>query len=113
MPAMQLIPWSHPTSAGFTVRGWHSVPSGRPLLHFLHGNGFCGRTYEPMLRHLAGHFDLWLSDVQGHGDSDHGGIFIGWNRNAELAVEARPQRHVWPPEDTDLYLLTLRLQVAE
>lgn len=34
-------------------------------------------------------------------------------RHTELAVEARPQRHVWPPEDTDLYLLTLRLQVAE
>lgn len=88
MPSMQLIPWSHPTSAGFTLRGWHSAPSGRPLLHFLHGNGFCGRTYEPMLRHLAEHFDLWLSDAQGHGDSDHGGKFVGWNRSADLAVEA-------------------------
>jgi len=88
MATMQLIPWSHPTSAGFTLRGWHSAPSGRPLLHFLHGNGFCGRTYEPMLRHLAEHFDLWLCDAQGHGDSDHGGKFLGWNRNADLAVEA-------------------------
>jgi len=26
--------------------------------------------------------------VQGHGDSDHGGRFHGWNRSAELAVEA-------------------------
>lgn len=34
-------------------------------------------------------------------------------RHGELAVEARPQRHVWPPEPTDFYLLTLRLQVAE
>ncbi|WP_017939471.1 alpha/beta fold hydrolase [Zestomonas thermotolerans] len=85
---MHLIPWSHPTSAGFTLRGWHSEPSGRPLLHFLHGNGFCGRTYEPMLRLLAADFDLWLCDVQGHGDSDHGGRFRGWNRSAELAVEA-------------------------
>ncbi len=85
---MQLIPWSHPTSAGFTLRGWHSAPSGRPLLHFLHGNGFCGRTYEPMLARLAEHFDLWLSDAQGHGDSDHGGKFVGWNRSADLAIEA-------------------------
>lgn len=85
---MQLIPWSHPTSAGFTLRGWHSAPSGRPLLHFLHGNGFCGRTYEPMLSRLAEHFDLWLCDAQGHGDSDHGGKFVGWNRSADLAVEA-------------------------
>ena len=85
---MHLLPWSHPTSAGFTLSGWHTPPSGKPLLHFLHGNGFCGRTYEPMLADLAEHFDLWLCDAQGHGDSEHGGRFHGWNRSAELAVEA-------------------------
>lgn len=85
---MHLLPWSHPTSAGFTLRGWHSEPSGKPLLHFLHGNGFCGRAYEPLLRLLSQDFDLWLCDAQGHGDSDHGGRFHGWNRSAELAVEA-------------------------
>jgi pimeloyl-ACP methyl ester carboxylesterase len=85
---MRLIPWSHDTDAGFTLRGWHSPPSGKPLLHFLHGNGFCGRTYEAMLKPLSSHFDLWLSDVQGHGDSDHGGPFLGWNRSGELAMKA-------------------------
>ncbi|UYP30451.1 alpha/beta hydrolase [Pseudomonas sp. Z8(2022)] len=85
---MHLLPWSHDTSAGFTLRGWHTPPSGKPLLHFLHGNGYCGRVYTPMLAALAEDFDLWLCDVQGHGDSDHGGRFHGWNRNAELAVEA-------------------------
>ncbi len=85
---MQLIPWQHATSAGFTLRGWHSPVRGKPLLHFLHGNGFCGRTYEPMLACLATDFDLWLCDIQGHGDSDHGGAFLGWNRNADLALEA-------------------------
>jgi pimeloyl-ACP methyl ester carboxylesterase len=85
---MHLLPWSHPCSAGFTLRGWHSAPSGKPLLHFLHGNGFCGRAYEPLLSLLARDFDLWLCDAQGHGDSDHGGRFHGWNRSAELAVEA-------------------------
>jgi pimeloyl-ACP methyl ester carboxylesterase len=92
MHVMQLIPWSHPTRDGFTLRGWHSPPSGKPLLHFMHGNGFCGRTYEPMLRHLGAHFDLWLSDAQGHGDSDHGDRFVGWNRSADLAVEALRQQ---------------------
>lgn len=85
---MQLLPWSHDTSAGFTLRGWHTPPSGKPLLHFLHGNGYCGRVYTPMLALLAEDFDLWLCDVQGHGDSDHGGRFHGWNRSAELAVDA-------------------------
>lgn len=85
---MTLLPWSHLCSAGFTLRGWHTPPSGKPLLHFIHGNGFCCRTYEPMLALLAEHFDLWLCDMQGHGDSDHGGAFVGWNRSADLAVEA-------------------------
>ena len=85
---MLLLPWSHACSAGFTLRGWHTPPSGKPLLHFLHGNGFCGRTYAPMLQCLAVDFDLWLCDVQGHGDSDHGGRFHGWNCSAELALEA-------------------------
>lgn len=81
-------PWQHTPREGFTIRGWHTPPSGKPLLHFLHGNGFCGRMYEPMLAHLAHDFDLWLCDVQGHGDSDHGGSFLGWNRNAEMAAQA-------------------------
>ncbi len=41
-----------------------------------------------MLAQLAEHFDLFLSDVQGHGDSDDGGRFHGWNRTADLCVEA-------------------------
>lgn len=85
---MQLLPWSYPCPEGFTLRGLRSVPSGKPLLHFLHGNGFCAMAYRPLLALLAESFDLWLSDVQGHGDSDHGGPFLGWNRTAELAAEA-------------------------
>lgn len=85
---MQLIPWVYTGREGFALRGWHTPPSGKPLLHFIHGNGFCGRVYEPMLAPLACDFDLWLSDAQGHGDSDPGGRFVGWNRSAELAVEA-------------------------
>ena len=50
---MDLVAWAHRASAGFTLRGWHSRPSGKPVLHFLHGNGFCTRTYEPMLGLLA------------------------------------------------------------
>lgn len=93
---MQLTPWTHPTREGFTLRGWHTAPSGKPVIHFLHGNGFCGLVYEPMLSHLSAHFDLWLCDIQGHGDSDHPGVFLGWNRNAELAVEAfQAHRAMW------------------
>ena len=86
---MDLIPWSHAPGGGVpTLRGWRSPPSGKPVLHFLHGNGLCGRTYDPMLARLAGHFDLWLCDVQGHGDSDPGEHFAGWNRNAGWVLDA-------------------------
>lgn len=85
---MQWLPWVYTGQEGFALRGWHTPPTGKPLLHFIHGNGFCARAYEPMLAPLAHDFDLWLSDAQGHGDSDLGGRFVGWNRSAELAVEA-------------------------
>ena len=85
---MNLQSWSYTTSAQITLRGWHSIPSGKPVLHFLHGNGFCGRVYTPVLELLSADFDLWLCDIQGHGDSDAGTHFLGWNRNADLAVEA-------------------------
>lgn len=85
---MQLIPWHYQSRYGFTLRGHHSIPSGKPLLHLLHGNGFCSLMYLPLLQQLAPYFDFFLSDAQGHGDSDHGGKFIGWNQSAELATAA-------------------------
>lgn len=86
--ALQLVPWSFHTPMGFTLRGYRTQASGKPLLHMLHGNGFCSRMYQPMLQILAQHYDLFLSDAQGHGDSDHGGSFVGWNKSADLAAQA-------------------------
>ncbi|GHG71901.1 alpha/beta hydrolase [Alishewanella longhuensis] len=85
---MQLLPWSYSSRYGVTVRGFHSAPSGKPVLHFLHGNGFCGLTYQPMLQQLSTDYDLFLSDTQGHGDSDVGTEFLGWNKAAEIATLA-------------------------
>lgn len=85
---MQLIPWSFTTPSGFALRGERSKPSGKPVLHLLHGNGFCSAMYQPMLQQLASNFDLFLSDAQGHGDSDHGGPFVGWNLSADYAKQA-------------------------
>lgn len=82
------MPWVYPTSYGFSLRGYRSEASGKPVLHMLHGNGFCSRIYQPMLERLSTQYDLFLSDAQGHGDSDHGGCFVGWNESAQLAKEA-------------------------
>ena len=94
---MQLIPWSYATELGFTLRGYRSEASGKPVLHMLHGNGFCSRMYQPMLQRLSSEFDLFLSDAQGHGDSDHGGPFVGWNKSADLAAAAwRAHQALYP-----------------
>ena len=86
--AGQLESWAYEVSAGFTLRGLRSRPSGKPLLHFIHGNGYSGLVYEHMLAPLLPHFDLFLSDVQGHGASDVGGHFRGWNATAAFCHEA-------------------------
>ena len=94
---MQLVPWSFQTTLGFTLRGYRTEATGKTVLHMLHGNGFCSRMYQPMLQLLTADFDLFLSDTQGHGDSDHGGAFVGWNRSAELAKEAwQSHQHLYP-----------------
>lgn len=83
-----LQPWSWQTPEGFTLRGWRSRPSGRPVLHFIHGTGMCGLTYWPVLEPLLPQVDLFISDLHGHGDSDGQAPFVGWNRSAELALAA-------------------------
>ena len=85
IPACDWQPWQWQAPEGFWLRGVHTVPRGLPVLHFIHGNSYCGRIYEPMWQYLTVHFDVFLHDAQGHGDSDFGGRFVGWKRSAELA----------------------------
>jgi pimeloyl-ACP methyl ester carboxylesterase len=83
----KLEPWSYQVRAGFNVRGWRTRFSGKPIIHFLHGNGFCGLTYLPLLEPLMEDFDVLMTDLPGHGDSDTGGRFMGWNKCASVALE--------------------------
>jgi len=83
---MKLFPVEQPVDAGTTIRGWRSESQGRPLLFFLHGNGFCGPVYLPMLRELQKDFDLLMLDIPGHGVSDS--IKVNWNQAAELLYQA-------------------------
>lgn len=94
---MHLIPWqATDPEHGLTLRGWASPPRGLPLLHVLHGNGLCTRSYEPLLALLADDFDLWLCDLQGHGDSEAGERFLGWDANAAMAARAFRAHHPAP-----------------
>lgn len=81
-----LEPWSFQVKHNFHVCGWRTPFRGKPVLHFLHGNGFCGLTYSPMLAELVDDFDLIITDLPGHGDSDSGGRFMGWNRCADICL---------------------------
>lgn len=91
--------WEKTTSAGHRVTGYHSEPSGRPVIHFLHGNGYNGLVYWPLLRRLGEHYDLFISDIQGHGESEANGRFKGWNQTSLLCEEVwRDFRHLWPEQ---------------
>lgn len=74
-----LVPWEYEVSAGYIARGFYTKPTGKPVLHFVHGNGFCGLTYEWLLSYLQDDVDLFISDTQGHGDSEEGGKYRSWN----------------------------------
>lgn len=83
-----LLPWSWTAPEGFTLRGLRSAPTGKPVLHFMHGTGLCTLAYWPLLAPLMDQVDLFLADVHGHGDSEGQASFVGWNRSAGLAVDA-------------------------
>lgn len=86
--SLQWKSWQWQTPQGFTLRGQHSRPRNLPVLHFIHGNSYNGLTYLPLWQELASDFDFFLHDVQGHGDSDNGDNFVGWNACADLALAA-------------------------
>lgn len=65
----QLARWQSDAGTGPTLRGRRAGGSG-PLIHFLHGNGFCGGVYWPMLRRFLPDYGLFTHDIEGHGDSD-------------------------------------------
>jgi len=90
------VVWSYPVNPSLQLRGREYLRGHRPLLHFVHGNGFCGMAYWPMLRHLHEQYDLCLHDAQGHGDSDDGDHFPGWNLTAErIATVIQQRRKEW------------------
>ena len=53
------------------------APAGQPTIHFLHGNGFCGGVYWPLLRQFLPDYGLFCNDIEGHGDSDAPERFSG------------------------------------
>lgn len=72
----ELRPWESNAGEGVTIRG-RRTDGGEPLIHFLHGNGFCGGVYWPMLRQFLPQYGLITHDIEGHGDSGKPEKFSG------------------------------------
>ena len=80
-----LKPWEYNVKEGFTLRGYYTPATGKPVIHFIHGNGFCGLTYEHLLAHLQQDFDLFISGPFGQGSSR----LIGNQHQASLTLPGK------------------------
>ncbi|QHS10198.1 alpha/beta fold hydrolase [Sinimarinibacterium sp. NLF-5-8] len=63
-------PWHSQAGGGVTLRGRRIARADVPLIHFIHGNGFSGGTYWPLLHSFADRYALFCHDLEGHGQSD-------------------------------------------
>ncbi len=92
LPIEDFRHWAVAVNQEFTLRGWEDPDPTKPVLHFLHGNGFSGLTYSPFLRELQPAYSLFIADLLGHGDSDAGRLFPGWNGMAEQSLSVLSRR---------------------
>lgn len=75
----QLTQWQHRVDDALYLRGYRNQKPDKPVLHFLHGNGMNGLIYSPLLEGLKDDVELFLSDIEAHGDSDTSPRFPGFS----------------------------------
>ena len=80
------ISWNHPVQADVTLRGSDLRRANTPTVQFMHGVAFCGNVYWPLLKELASDYGLFIQDMQGHGKSDGGSEFTGWQSAVDNAT---------------------------
>lgn len=88
--------WHSPDLGGFD-----SVVGGERVFHFLHGNGFCARTLEPLACELrsqvSGSSDLLFTDLPGHGLSPRPkSLQPDWNHMAAQVADSIASRSRGP-----------------
>src|SRR5215472_2777527 len=75
---------------------WHSA---HPALHFAHANGFNGEVYRSLLAPLAARFQVFASDMRGHGFTTlptAPGITKGWKVHGDDLNEFLASVHSGP-----------------
>ncbi len=75
--------WSYEVEDGLTLRGVDHRLNGHPTLQFIHGIAFASKIYLPMLSPLNESYGLFLQDLQGHGESDLGDHYPGWQKSID------------------------------
>lgn len=90
----ELTLWQQAPLAGFD-----SARTDGRVFHFLHGNGFCGRTLEPFARALGSASDHYLfTDLPGHGAAQYGAKNDSgmpqpdWNAMADAVADSIARR---------------------
>lgn len=83
--------WAYQYSPGRYIRGefidLDNGKTNKPILHFVHGNGFAARMYWPFLQHLTTDYALLLHDFASHGQSDTELPYAGWDATAQRMTE--------------------------
>jgi len=99
----ELMLWRQSPLAGFD-----SARTGERAFHFLHGNGFCGRTLEPLAKALGAASDHYMfTDLPGHGAAagessrESGGesyfsVQPDWNAMADAVADSIARRATTP-----------------
>lgn len=87
-------PWQSSAGRGPVLRGRRLDGAGATV-HFVHGNGFCGGVYWPLLQTLVSDYALFCHDIEGHGESDPPSRFSGTRaigrRIAPIIAEQLPE----------------------
>jgi len=78
--------WAHPVQEDLHLRGKDLRRSDSPTIQFMHGAAFCGGVYWPLLKELTRDYGLFIQDMQGHGESDAGSEFTGWQSAVDNAT---------------------------
>lgn len=89
-------PWRSSHLGGFDY-----LSGNERVFHFLHGNGFCARTLEPMALELSSQMttgaDLLFTDLPGHGLSPRPAASQpNWNEMAEQVADSIAARSKGP-----------------
>lgn len=84
-----LTPWQEDDLSGFTRQG----KAHAPVVHLMHGNGFCSTTLWPMASHFPEEWNLLFADVPGHGlSAQPKGYMPNWLRIARKVGDGLEKR---------------------